>query len=57
MISGSAFAGGTMKEVCRDKRDKSGTVLIDKKTKKLIQECKTIKVRKKLDGKKVPVKK
>ena len=37
-----AFAGGEMKKVCRE----------DPKTKKEV--CKTIKVHKKLEGKKVP---
>jgi hypothetical protein len=40
-----AFAGGEMKEVCHMEKDKTG------KEKKV---CKTIKVHKKLEGKKVP---
>jgi len=53
----AAFAGGEMKEVCKDKLDKAGKVVIDKKTKKPAQQCKTIKVHKKLDGVAVPEKK
>lgn len=53
----AAFAGGEMKEVCKDKLDKAGKVVIDKKTNKPAQQCKTIKVHKKLDGTAVPEKK
>lgn len=41
----NAYAGGEMKEVCHTEKDKAG------KEKKV---CKTIKVHKKLEGKKVP---
>lgn len=54
-FAGSAFAGGELKEVCKDKLDKAGKVVVDKKTGKPAQECKTIKVHKKLEGKEVPV--
>lgn len=40
-----AFAGGEMKEVCRMEKNKQG---------KEVKVCKTIKVHKKLEGKKVP---
>lgn len=53
----ATFAGGEMKEVCKDKLDKAGNVVIDKKTSKPAQQCKTIKVHKKLDGTVVPEKK
>jgi len=53
----TAYAGGEMKEVCKDKLDKAGNVVIDKKTSKPVQQCKTIKVHKKLDGTAVPEKK
>jgi cobalamin biosynthesis protein CobT len=53
----SAMAGGEMKEVCKDKMDKAGKPVIDKKTNKPVQECKKIKVHKKLEGTKVPDKK
>jgi hypothetical protein len=53
----SAQAGGEMKEVCHDKVDKAGKPVVDKKTGKPAQECKMIKVHKKLEGTKVPDKK
>jgi hypothetical protein len=53
----SAQAGGEMKEVCHDKVDKAGKPVMDKKTGKPAQECKMIKVHKKLEGTKVPDKK
>jgi hypothetical protein len=40
-----AFAGGEIKKVCRMERNKQGTE---------VPVCKTIKVHKKLEGKKVP---
>ena len=40
-----AYAGGEIKEVCKDKLDKKGEV---------VQECKKIKVHKKVEGEKVP---
>jgi hypothetical protein len=46
-----------MKEVCHDKVDKAGKPVMDKKTGKPAQECKKIKVHKKLEGTKVPDKK
>ena len=51
-----AYAEGKTKEVCRDKVDKAGKPVKDKagKTK---QDCKKIKVHKKLEGTKVPEKK
>ena len=52
-----AQAGGEMKEVCHDKVDKAGKPVMDKKTGKPAQECKMIKVHKKLEGTKVPDKK
>jgi hypothetical protein len=52
-----AFAGGEVKEVCRDKVDKAGKPVLDKKTNKPVQDCKKIKVHKKLEGTEVPVKK
>lgn len=52
-----AIAGGEMKEVCHDKVDKAGKPVMDKKTGKQAQECKMIKVHKKLEGTKVPEKK
>lgn len=56
-FAGTAFAGGELKEVCHDKVDKAGKAVMDKKTGKQAQDCKTIKVHKKLEGTEVPVKK
>ncbi len=53
-LSYPAFAGGEMKEVCKDKVGKDGKVVMDKKTNKPVQECKKIKVHKKVEGEKVP---
>ncbi len=50
----TAFAGGEIKEVCKDKVGKDGKVVMDKKTNKPVQECKKIKVHKKVEGEKVP---
>lgn len=52
-----AYAEAEKKEVCHDKMDKAGKPVMDKKTGKAAQECKTIKVHKKLEGTEVPVKK
>jgi hypothetical protein len=52
-----AYAEAEKKEVCHDKMDKAGKPVMDKKTGKPAQECKTIKVHKKLEGTEVPVKK
>lgn len=43
-VSATAFAGGEIKEVCKDVVKKGKTV----------QECKKIKVHKKVEGEKVP---
>ena len=53
-FAGTAFAGGEMKEVCTDKVDKAGKPVMDKKTGKQAQDCKKIKVHKKVEGDKVP---
>lgn len=55
-VSGLAFAGGEMKEVCEPAKDKAGKVIKDKDGKDK-QVCKTIKVHKKVEGTKVPEKK
>ena len=49
----TAYAGGEMKEVCTDKKDKAGKV-VNGKDGKPVQECKKIKVHKKVEGEKVP---
>jgi hypothetical protein len=55
---GVAFAEAETKQVCHDKVDKAGKPVLDKKTGKPAQDCKTIKVHKKLEGSDVvPVKK
>lgn len=55
---GVAFAEAEKKEVCHDKLDKAGKPVMDKKTGKPAQDCKVIKVHKKLEGADVvPVKK
>jgi hypothetical protein len=43
--------------VCVDVKDKEGKDVIDPKTKKVKQNCKEVKVHKKLEGHEVPVKK
>ena len=53
-LATTAFAGGEVKEVCKDKMDKAGKPVLDQKTKKPAQECKKIKVHKKVEGDKVP---
>ena len=57
ILSTPVFASGEIKEVCHDKVDKAGKPIMDKKTGKPAQECKKIKVHKKLEGTKVPEKK
>ena len=56
MAVSTAYAGGEMKEVCHDKIDKAGKPVM--KNGQPVQECKKIKVHKKLEGDDVvPVKK
>jgi hypothetical protein len=52
-LVGTAYAGGETKEVCKDKLDKKGQV-VKGKDGKPAQECKKIKVHKKVEGDKVP---
>ena len=51
-----AMAAGEVKEVCHDKTDKSGKVVVGKDGKP-VKECKKIKVHKKLEGTPIPEKK
>jgi len=51
-IVSTAYASGEMKEVCHDKMDKSGKPVM--KNGQPVQECKKIKVHKKLEGTAVP---
>jgi len=46
----TAYAEAELKQVCHDKLDKAGKPVLDKKTGKTAQDCKTIKVHKKLEG-------
>jgi hypothetical protein len=52
-LASTVYAGGEMKEVCTDKKDKAGKV-VNGKDGKPVQECKKIKVHKKVEGEKVP---
>ena len=52
-----AHAEAQIKEVCKDRKDKAGKVVVDKKTNKPVQDCKKIKIHKKLEGTPVPEKK
>jgi len=52
-LASTAYAGGEMKEVCKDKTDKAGKV-VNGKDGKPVQVCKKIKVHKKVEGEKVP---
>lgn len=55
-LLGSALAEAEVKTVCVDKVTKDGKPVLDKQGKQ-VQECKEIKVHKKLEGTKVPEKK
>jgi len=56
VVSSTAYAEAQIKEVCRDKAGKDGKPITGKNG-KVVQECKKIKVHKKLEGTEVPVKK
>ena len=55
-VMSPAYAEAQVKEVCHDKVDKAGKPVTGKDG-KVVQECKKIKVHKKLEGTEVPVKK
>jgi hypothetical protein len=55
-LSVSVYAEAQVKEVCKDRKDKAGKVVVDKAGKPK-QECKKIRVHKKLEGTPVPEKK
>jgi hypothetical protein len=55
-LSGPALAEAEVKEVCHDKVDKAGKP-VNGKDGKPVQECKKIKVHKKLEGTEIPPKK
>lgn len=54
-LSLPAYAGGEWKIVCRDRTDNAGKVVKDKAG-KVLQDCKKIKVHKKLKGTVIPSK-
>ncbi len=53
VASGDTAGKGEMKEVCHPKKDKAGKEVKDKNG-KVVQECKMIKVRNKLEGTEIP---
>jgi hypothetical protein len=57
LFANLSHAAAEIKEVCKDRKDKAGKVVMDKKTNKPVQDCKKIKVHKKLEGTRVPEKK
>lgn len=52
-FASTAFAGGEVKEVCHDKVGKDGKP-VKKADGTVVQECKKIKVHKKLEGTEIP---
>jgi hypothetical protein len=44
------------KQVCHDRMDKAGKPVLDKKTGKTAQDCKTVKIHKQVEGTPVPEK-
>jgi hypothetical protein len=52
-VASTAFAAAEIKEVCRDKVGKDGKP-VKGKDGKVVQECKKIKVHKKLEGTEIP---
>lgn len=56
LLAASVTFAAETKTVCIDKMTKDGKPIIDKKTGKPEQECKEMKVHKKLEGTKVPEK-
>lgn len=54
-LSPMVYAGGIIKEVCTNKLDKDGKIIV--KSGKPLKDCKKIKVHKKFKGTKVPEKK
>ena len=53
-LMGTAQAEAVIKEVCTPRVDKAGKAVMDKKTGKQAEDCKKIKVHKKVEGEKVP---
>ena len=54
ILVGTAHAAAEVKEICSPKMDSTGKPVMDKKTGKQVQNCKKIKVHKKVEGNKVP---
>ena len=54
ILVGTAHAAAEIKEICSPKMDTAGKPVMDKKTGKQVQNCKKIKVHKKVEGDKVP---
>jgi hypothetical protein len=54
VLVSTAYAGGEMKEVCTPRVDKAGKPVMDKKSGKQAEDCKKIKVHKKVEGEAVP---
>ena len=52
-VATCAYAAAELKEVCREKKDKTGKIVFNKDGKPIL-ECKKIKVHRKFDGTKVP---
>ena len=57
ILVGTAHAAAEVKEICAPKMDAAGKPVMDKTTGKQVQNCKKIKVHKKVEGDKVPEKK
>ena len=57
ILVGTAHAAAEVKEICAPKMDAAGKPVMDKTTGKQVQNCKKIKVQKKVEGDKVPEKK
>jgi len=57
LFANLGHAAAEIKEVCKDRKDKAGKDVKDKKTNKPAQDCKKIRVHKKLEGTAVPEKK
>jgi hypothetical protein len=54
ILVGTSHASAEIKEICSPKMDSTGKPVMDKKTGKQVQNCKKIKVHKKVEGNKVP---
>ena len=57
VVPAITFATAETKKVCVDIQGKNGKPVVDAKTKKVKQDCKTIKIHKKHEGIAIPEKK